>query len=66
MKELNFLSKLKKERIDKEYYVTEDFDEEACIDLLKKAEDFQVEIEIFINKLIKDNIDKYRREFNKI
>lgn len=61
-----FISDAKKERIDKQYYVTTEKDEiikEAAEELLNNAEDFVLEIKIVIKDLNNDFVDELREKF---
>jgi uncharacterized protein (UPF0332 family) len=57
------ISFAKEERIDKQYYVDFTLTKESAQDLLRKAEDFLVEIKLLINELRAEEIGKLRREF---
>jgi len=60
------ISDVKKERIDKQYYVTTEKDEitkEIAEELLKDAEIFILEIKVVIKKLNNEYIDKVREKF---
>jgi len=63
------ISFAKKERIDKQYYVTSKqnkLTEESAEDLVKKAERFLVQIKLFINNLNNDQIGNARKNFESI
>lgn len=69
----NFLYKLisdaKKERIDKQYYVTTEKDEiskEIADELLKNAEDFALKMKLLIRDLNNDKIEELRKTFESI
>jgi uncharacterized protein (UPF0332 family) len=60
------ISFAKKERIDKQYYVTTEKDiltKESAEDMYKKAENFLIQIKILINELHTENIEKIRKKF---
>lgn len=60
------ISNAKKERIDKQYYVTtEEFDttKESAEELVLKAEDFLVKIKLVIKNLNKEEIDRLKGDF---
>jgi len=60
------ISFAKKERIDKQYYVTTEKDiltKESAEDIYKKAENFLIQIKILINELHTENIEKIRKKF---
>ena len=60
------ISDAKKERIDKQYYVTaekDDVTKEIAEDLFNDAEDFVLKMKLVINKLSNDFIDEVRRKF---
>jgi len=59
----------KKERIDKQYYVTTEKDEitrEIADELLNNAEDFVLKIKVVIKKLNNDSIEELREKFETI
>jgi len=63
------ISDAKKERIDKQYYVTTEKDgitEEIAEELLTDAEDFVLKIKLVINQLNNDSIGEIRRKFDRI
>lgn len=62
----NVISSAKKERIDKQYYVDFFSTREATQDLLKKAEDFLIEIKLIIKNIKNEDIQLLRNEFNKL
>ncbi|MEK6905666.1 MAG: HEPN domain-containing protein [Nanoarchaeota archaeon] len=60
------ISDAKKERIDKQYYVTTEKDEitkEIADELLSNAEDFVLKIKVVIKNLNNDVIDELREKF---
>lgn len=60
------ISDAKKERIDKQYYVTTEKDEvtkESAQELLDNAEDFVIKIKLAIKNLNNDYIDEIREKF---
>ncbi len=60
------ISDAKKERIDKQYYVTTEKDEitkEIAGELLNNTEDFVLKMKVVINNLSNDSIDKLREKF---
>jgi uncharacterized protein (UPF0332 family) len=59
------ISFAKKERIDKQYYVTTEdiLTKESAEDMYKKAENFLVQIKLLINELHIENIEKIRKKF---
>jgi uncharacterized protein (UPF0332 family) len=60
------ISDAKKERIDKQYYVTTEKDEitnEIADELLKKAEEFILKTKVVINNLNNDKIEEIRGKF---
>ena len=65
----NLISDAKKERIDKQYYVTtekDDLTKEIADELLKNAEDFVLKMKVVIKNLSNDDIDKVREKFKAI
>lgn len=65
----NLISDAKKERIDKQYYVTtekDDITKEIADELLKNAEDFVLKMKVVIKNLSNDDIDKVRETFKTI
>ena len=60
----------KTERVDKQYYVSEDADsgitEENTNQMIKDAENFILDIKVYINKLSTDRIEEIRRTFENI
>ncbi len=61
------ISDAKKERIDKQYYVTTEKDEitkEIADELLKNAEDFVLRMKLLIKRLNNDSITKIRNNFS--
>ena len=63
------ISDAKKERIDKQYYVTTEKDEitkEIAIELLNHAEDFVLKMKVVIKNLSNDAIDELREKFKTI
>lgn len=58
------ISDAKKERIDKQYYVTElDLMEESSEETLTNAENFLVKINLIIKQLSNEETDKFREDF---
>ena len=60
------ISDAKKERIDKQYYVTTEKDEvteESAQELINKTEDFIVRMKLFIKSLDTDYVDETREKF---
>ncbi len=60
------ISDAKRERIDKQYYVTTEKDEitkEIAEELLTNAEDFVLKIKVVIKNLSTDSIEKFREKF---
>ncbi len=60
------ISDAKKERIDKQYYVTTEKDEitkEITEELLNNTEDFVLRMKVVIRNLNNDSIDKLRKNF---
>lgn len=58
----------KDERIDKQYYVASEHDEltrESAYDMIKKAENFLIEIKLLINELNTEAIEEVRKRFRK-
>lgn len=69
MKGNNFLSRLKKERIDKQYYVTTEKDEitkDIAEELLNDAEEFVLKIKLVIKNLNNDSIEEIREMFGSL
>jgi len=65
----NLISDAKKERIDKQYYVTTEKDEitkEIADELLNNAEDFVLKVKVVIKNLNNDFIEELREEFETI
>jgi len=65
----NFLSRLKKERIDKQYYVTTEKDEitkDIAEELLNDAEEFVLKIKLVIKNLNNDSIEEIREMFGSL
>ena len=63
------ISDAKKERIDKQYYVTtekDDITKEVAEELLNNAEDFVLKIKVVIKHLSNDSIDEIREKFDTI
>ena len=63
------ISDAKKERIDKQYYVTTGKDEitkEIAGELLSDAEAFVLESKVIINNLGNEDINEYRKRFAKL
>ncbi|MBI4159517.1 HEPN domain-containing protein [Candidatus Woesearchaeota archaeon] len=62
----SLISDAKKERIDKQYYVTTEKDEitkEIATELLNNAENFVLKIKMVVKNLNNDSIDKLRERF---
>jgi len=65
----NLISDAKKERIDKQYYVTtekDDVTKEIADELLKNAEGFVLKMKVVIKSLSNDDIDRFREKFKAI
>jgi len=63
------LSNAKKERIDKQYYVTAEKDEltkEISEELLEHAEDFILNIKIIISKITNESVEDMRKRFKEL
>ena len=63
------ISDAKKERIDKQYYVTTEKDEitkEIAVELLNNAEDFVLKMKVVIKNLNSDTIDELSGKFETI
>ena len=63
------ISDAKKERIDKQYYVTTEKDEitkEIADELLSNAEDFVLKMKVVIRSLSNDSIEELREKFETI
>lgn len=64
------ISFAKKERIDKQYYVTSKKDftltKESAQDMLSKAEEFIIQMRLLIDRLSNDDIKRLRFDFSKI
>lgn len=63
------ISDAKKERIDKQYYVTEEkveINKDIAEQLLRDAEDFVLKIKVIIKEINNDYIDKLREEIENI
>ena len=63
------ISDAKKERIDKQYYVTAEKDEitmEIAKELLNDAEDFGLKMKVVISGLDNDFIEEIRRKFDSL
>ena len=63
------ISDAKKERIDKQYYVTTEKDEitkEIAVELLNNAEDFVLKMKVVIKNLNSDTIDELNEMFETI
>lgn len=64
------LSKAKKERIDKQYYLTDDknyeINEEIALKMIRDAELFILEIRAYIGKLNPGSIQNVRKSFDKM
>ncbi|MEK6900126.1 MAG: HEPN domain-containing protein [Nanoarchaeota archaeon] len=65
----NLISDAKKERIDKQYYVTtekDDLTKEIADELLKNAEDFVLKMKVMIKNLSNKGIEEIREKFTAI
>lgn len=64
------ISFAKKERIDKQYYVTSEknfvLTKESAEDMVTKAEDFLVKMKLVISEIKNEEIESVRSEFEKI
>ena len=64
------ISFAKKERIDKQYYVTSKKDftltKESAQDMLSKAEEFIIQMRLLIDRLSNEDIKRLRFDFSKI
>ncbi|MEK6874335.1 MAG: HEPN domain-containing protein [Nanoarchaeota archaeon] len=63
------ISDAKKERVDKQYYVTTEKDEitkEIADELLSNAEDFVLKMKVVIKNLNNDSIEELRKKFETI
>src|SRR3989338_8783214 len=63
------ISDVKKERIDKQYYVTTEKDEitkEIADELLNNAEDFVLKMKVIIKNLNNDSVEELREKFETI
>ena len=63
------ISNVKKERIDKQYYVTtekDDITKEIAEELLRDVQDFILKIKVMIMNLNNDKIEKTRKNFEKL
>ena len=63
------ISDAKKERIDKQYYVTtekDDITKEVAEELFNNGEDFVLKIKVVINNLNNDSVDEIRERFDSI
>ena len=61
------ISNAKKERIDKQYYVTTEKDEitkEIAEELLKNAEDFVLKMKLLVKRLNNDSINEVKKKFD--
>lgn len=62
----NIISDAKKERIDKQYYVTSEKDEittEIAEELLKNAEEFSLKVKLLIKNLNNESTEELREKF---
>lgn len=59
----NIISFAKDERIDKQYYVTSVLTKESAQDMLRKAEEFSVQVKLIIRKLGTEEIKSIREKF---
>lgn len=66
----NTIQNSKKERIDKQYYVTEEesknSNREASTQLIKDAEEFILDMKTYLKKLGNLEIEEIRKKFNKL
>jgi len=62
----NLISNAKRERIDTQYYVKLEEVNDSATNLLKKSEDFIINIKLIINNLKTQDIENIRNEFNQI
>jgi len=64
------ISFAKKERIDKQYYITSKdnlkLTKESTEDMFKKAEEFSIQIKLLINNLNINNIENIRKKFRSL
>lgn len=64
------ISFAKKERIDKQYYVTSDknfvLTKESAIDMVKKAEDFLLRMKLVIAEMRNEQIEEAREKFKSV
>lgn len=64
------ISWAKKERIDKQYYVTNEDDtaltQDSSKEMIEKAENFVISIRLLIEGMKNEDIEKARQKFNKI
>lgn len=56
----NVISETKEERIEKQYYVEFELTKDDSETLIKQAEDFCIKIELFIDKIKENDINKIR------
>lgn len=63
VKEISFA---KKERIDKQYYTDFELTKQDCEDMVKKAENFIIEIKKIIKDLNEEKISQLRSELNSV
>ncbi len=59
------ISEAKKERIDRQYYVTDDDEitKDAAEQLLKDAEDFVLELKTIVKSISSEDLSKFREKF---
>jgi len=65
----NIISKAKKERIDKQYYITDeevDITKESTQQLVSDAEDFLLKMKLIIKKIKNKEIDGLREDFIRV
>jgi len=61
------ISHAKKERIDKQYYISKEVvDKESAKSMVSDAEDFALKLRVFSGKLDEKSILNFREKFNKI
>ena len=60
------ISFAKKERIDKQYYFDFYINKEEAMEMIKKAEEFVVEMRVIIRRLSNDGIKKFRQKLVEI
>lgn len=64
------LSKAKKERIDRQYYISDlsniRFNEASAVQMIKDAEQFILEIRVYLEKLNTTEIERLRKRFKQL